>query len=151
MERRGGWDGGVSRMPVRPIGRCRRPWNKGLLIGQKKPLEPKHLWSIRVTCSTALLHATYANASSRRNGVANMLFNLLDGGHVDQRTNRNTWLEPVTDLERANCLGQTLDKHVVDLVLRQDAIDANAGLAGITVFRRHRAPDCGIDVRIVED
>jgi integrase len=23
------------------------PWNKGLLIGQKKPLQPKHVWSIR--------------------------------------------------------------------------------------------------------
>jgi hypothetical protein len=28
-------------MPVRPIDRGQRPWNKGLLIGQKKPLEPK--------------------------------------------------------------------------------------------------------------
>jgi hypothetical protein len=36
-------------MPVRPIDRGQRPWNKGLLIGQKKPLEPKHVWSIRVT------------------------------------------------------------------------------------------------------
>ena len=35
-------------MPVRAVGRCKRPWNKGLLIGQKKPLEPKHVWSIRV-------------------------------------------------------------------------------------------------------
>ena len=24
------------------------PWNKGLLVGQKKPLEPKHVLSIRV-------------------------------------------------------------------------------------------------------
>lgn len=23
-------------------------WNKGLLVGQKKPLQPKHVWSIRV-------------------------------------------------------------------------------------------------------
>ncbi len=22
-----------------------RPWNKGLLVGQKKPLQPKHVWS----------------------------------------------------------------------------------------------------------
>jgi hypothetical protein len=35
-------------MPVRPVGRDKRPWNKGLLIGQKKPPEPKHVWSIRV-------------------------------------------------------------------------------------------------------
>jgi integrase len=25
-----------------------RPWNKGLLVGQKKPLQPRHVWSIRV-------------------------------------------------------------------------------------------------------
>src|SRR6202040_1081923 len=40
--------GGGAPMPVRPVGRDKRPWNKGLLIGQKKPLEPKHVWSIRV-------------------------------------------------------------------------------------------------------
>jgi hypothetical protein len=25
----------------------REPWNKGKLIGQKQPLRPKHVWSIR--------------------------------------------------------------------------------------------------------
>jgi hypothetical protein len=33
--------------------RSQRPWNKGLLIGQKKPLEPKHVWSIRVRLEIA--------------------------------------------------------------------------------------------------
>src|SRR5580765_5845340 len=42
-----------SRMPARPIGRGRQPRNKGLLIGQKKPLEPKHVWSIRVRLEIA--------------------------------------------------------------------------------------------------
>lgn len=40
--------GGGYHMPARPFSRRQRPWNKGLLIGQKKPLEPKHVWSIRV-------------------------------------------------------------------------------------------------------
>jgi integrase len=40
-------------MSVPPINRDRRPWNKGLLIGQKKPLEPKHVWSIRVRLEIA--------------------------------------------------------------------------------------------------
>ncbi len=32
-----------------PLGKDQpRPWNKGLLVGQKKPLQPKHIWSIRV-------------------------------------------------------------------------------------------------------
>ena len=42
FERRGGWDGGGVPMSVRQTGRSQSPWNKGLLIGQKKPLEPKH-------------------------------------------------------------------------------------------------------------
>jgi hypothetical protein len=41
-------------MPVRPFNRAYGPWNKGLLVGQKKPLEPKHVWSIRVRLEIAL-------------------------------------------------------------------------------------------------
>jgi site-specific recombinase XerC len=40
-------------MSARPVDRGQRPWNKGLLIGQKKPLEPKHVWSIRVRLEIA--------------------------------------------------------------------------------------------------
>jgi integrase len=39
-------------MSARPIKR-RQSWNKGLLVGQKKPLEPKHVWSIRVCLEIA--------------------------------------------------------------------------------------------------
>ncbi len=28
--------------------RNRFPWNKGILVGQKRPLQPKNVWSIRV-------------------------------------------------------------------------------------------------------
>jgi integrase len=48
IERRGGRGGEGTPRLVRSVGRDQRPWNKGLLIGQKKPLEPKHVWSIRV-------------------------------------------------------------------------------------------------------
>jgi len=41
-------------MLARPDGRDHpRPWNKGLLAGQKKPLQPKHVWSIRVRLEIA--------------------------------------------------------------------------------------------------
>src|SRR6202022_1743430 len=53
IERRGGAGGGGSPMLVRSIGREQRPWNKGLLVGQKRPLEPKHVWSIRVRLEIA--------------------------------------------------------------------------------------------------
>src|SRR6266849_9156364 len=39
-------------MPVR-VSPSRQPWNKGLLVGQKKPLEPKHVWSIRARLEIA--------------------------------------------------------------------------------------------------
>ena len=40
-------------MPARPVFRRQRPWSKGLLIGQKKPVEPKYGWSIRVRLEIA--------------------------------------------------------------------------------------------------
>jgi integrase len=35
-------------MPNRRVSARHQPWNKGLLIGQKTPLEPKHVRSIRI-------------------------------------------------------------------------------------------------------
>ena len=40
-------------MPARPVKDRSRPWNRGLLVGQKKPLQPKHVWSIRVRLEIA--------------------------------------------------------------------------------------------------
>jgi hypothetical protein len=33
---------------VSDVSRSREPWNKGILVGQKRPLQPKNVWSIRV-------------------------------------------------------------------------------------------------------
>ena len=35
-------------MDATTVGRTRRPWNKGKLIGQKAPLKVKDNWAIRV-------------------------------------------------------------------------------------------------------
>jgi integrase len=48
-----GWAGSASEttMPTEnslPPARRREPWNKGRLIGQKRPLKPKDVWTIRV-------------------------------------------------------------------------------------------------------
>jgi hypothetical protein len=40
-------------MSARLVAKTHQPWNKGLLVGQKKPLEPKHVWSIRVRLELA--------------------------------------------------------------------------------------------------
>jgi site-specific recombinase XerC len=56
----GCWDGGIgeeelqmsaSNLPmVVPV---KRAWNRGRIIGQKKPLQPKHVWAIRVRLEIA--------------------------------------------------------------------------------------------------
>src|SRR5258706_14307841 len=56
IERRGGGIGEVPAMLVRPVDQDQdhsQPWNKGLLVGQKKPLQAKHVWSIRVRLEVA--------------------------------------------------------------------------------------------------
>jgi hypothetical protein len=40
-------------MSVHQTCRSQSPWNKGFLIGQKTPLEPKHVWSIRIRLEIA--------------------------------------------------------------------------------------------------
>src|ERR1700712_4880635 len=50
---RGERDGGGLLMSARLAAKTQQPWNKGLLVGQKKPLEPKHVWSIRVRLEIA--------------------------------------------------------------------------------------------------
>ncbi len=42
------WQAESFAMSVHEHGPAKRPWNKGMLVGQKRPLLPKHVWSIRV-------------------------------------------------------------------------------------------------------
>jgi hypothetical protein len=47
---------GVLIMPVAnlpAIRACRPAWNKGRIVGQKRPLLPKHVWAIRVRLEIA--------------------------------------------------------------------------------------------------
>jgi hypothetical protein len=76
---------------------------------------------------------------------------LLDRLHVDQRADHRARLEPVGDLHRTGGLGEALGKDVVDFVLHQDAVGADAGLAGIPIFRADRAHDRHLDVGVVQD
>ena len=69
-----------------------------------------------------------------------MRLDLLDRLHVDQWPDHRTRLEPVGDLYRPSGVGEPLGEGVVDAVLHQDAVGADAGLAGIAVFRGDRTP-----------
>ena len=39
---------------------CRPAWNKGRIVGQKRPLLPKHAWAIRVRIEIAENHRDLA-------------------------------------------------------------------------------------------
>ena len=45
----GGWIGGqiMSRVQLPAVTPKRKAWNKGRIIGQKRPLLPKQVWGIR--------------------------------------------------------------------------------------------------------
>ena len=47
--------------PNLPAIRALRPaWNKGQIVGQKRPLKPKHVWTIRVRLELAENHRDLA-------------------------------------------------------------------------------------------
>lgn len=47
--------------PKLPAIRALRPaWNKGRIVGQKRPLKPKHVWAIRVRLELAANHRDLA-------------------------------------------------------------------------------------------
>jgi hypothetical protein len=48
-------------IPNLPAIRALRPaWNKGRIVGQKRPLKPKHVWAIRVRLELAENHRDLA-------------------------------------------------------------------------------------------
>jgi hypothetical protein len=49
--------------------------------------------------------------------------------HVDQRPDHRTRLEPVGDLHRPGGFSEALGVGVIDAVLHQNAVGADAGLA----------------------
>jgi hypothetical protein len=53
--------GTVIQTPNLPAIRALRPaWNKGRIVGQKRPLKPKHVWAIRVRLELAENHRDLA-------------------------------------------------------------------------------------------
>lgn len=48
----------IANLPA--IRACRTAWNKGRIVGQKRPLTPKHVWAIRVRPEIAENHRDLA-------------------------------------------------------------------------------------------
>src|SRR5210317_2240552 len=71
---------------------CRPAWNKGRVVGQKRPLMPKHVWAIRVRLEIAENHRDLAlfnlAIDSKLRGCDLVRLKVADfyaSGHVKER------------------------------------------------------------------
>jgi ParB family chromosome partitioning protein len=85
-----------------------------------------------------------------RQRVADVLFDFLDRFHVDERPLGDAVVEAAADFQLRDLVGELLRKSVIDAVLHEKAVRADAGLTGIAVFGSHRAFDGRIEVGVVE-
>jgi site-specific recombinase XerC len=81
----------VANLPA--IRACRPAWNKGRIVGQKRPLLPKHVWAIRVRLEIAESHRDLAlfnlAIDSKLRGcdlVRLMVTDVYAAGQVRERT-----------------------------------------------------------------
>ncbi|MGR3564260.1 MAG: tyrosine-type recombinase/integrase [Heliomarina sp.] len=80
----------IANLPA--IRACRPAWNKGRVVGQKRPLMPKHVWAIRVRLEIAENHRELAlfnlAIESKLSGCDLVRLKVADvytSGHVKQR------------------------------------------------------------------
>lgn len=71
---------------------CRPAWNKGRVVGQKRPLMPKHMWTIRVRLEIAENHRDLAlfniaiDSKLRGCDLVNLkVADIYASGHVKER------------------------------------------------------------------
>src|SRR5262249_4121333 len=74
-------------------------------------------------------------------GVLDVLLDLLDRLAVDQRALRDAGFQTIADLQLLDRADELLGESVVDLVLYQEAVGADAGLPGVAVLGHDRALD----------
>ncbi len=90
------------------------------------------------------------DARALGHGVGDMVLHFVERGLVDQRALRHAGGESVADLERADRLRQARGEFIVNRVLHEKAIGADAGLPGVAVFRGDGAIDRGVEIGVVE-
>ena len=83
-------------------------------------------------------------------GVADERLDLLDRVAVDQRADIGAGLHAGSDRKLLHRLDESRGEAVVDAGLHQDAIGADASLAGIAVFGGHGAGDRLVEIGVVE-
>ena len=84
-------------------------------------------------------------------GVADQRLDLGDRFAVDQRADRWCPAPCPADVKLLDRLDQRRGEAVVDAGLHENAVGADAGLAGVAVLRGHGAGDRLVEIGVVED
>lgn len=112
--------------PKLPAIRALRPaWNRGRIAGQKRPLEPKHVWAIRVRLELAENHRDLAlfnmAIDSKLRGcdlVKMKVVDVMASGQIKERASVLQTKNPETatfrDFGRHSCLGREMDGRRTD-------------------------------------
>ena len=66
--------------------------------------------------------------------VGNVMLNLFDGRRIDQRPLHHARLGAAADLQFENRGGELLGEDVIDLLLHEDTVRADAGLSHVAEF-----------------
>ena len=83
--------------------------------------------------------------------IGNMPLHFRQRRLVNQRSLHHPRLQAIADLElRAHCFGQPGGKGVVNPVLHQKAIGANAGLAAVAILGNQRPRHRCVEIRVVK-
>src|SRR5437879_3271649 len=98
----------------------REPWNKGKLIGQKPPLRPKHVWSIRTrlqmdgrTCDLAMFNLAIDSKLRGCDVVALRLGDVAPSGYaVDRATVRQKKTGRPVRFELTEQTRQAVDDYI---------------------------------------
>ncbi len=83
--------------------------------------------------------------------LLHQLGHLAGGGRVEGRAHLDALAHAVPHLEGLDRGGELLGEGVIDAGLHQDAVGADAGLAGVAVFGRQGPGHGGVEVGVVKD
>src|SRR6266852_5146477 len=83
--------------------------------------------------------------------VADVAFDFLNGGFVDERALSAAGFETGSGLECSDGGGEFGGEDIVDAVLNKDSVGADAGLAGIAILGGDGAFDGGIQIGIFKN
>ena len=84
-------------------------------------------------------------------GFLHQAVDIVDRADIDQRADADAVAKAITHRQLGGGLDQFRHEFIVDPVLHQHAVRADAGLAGVAVLGNHRTLDRGVEVGVIED